>query len=95
MGNHAIGGAFVAVVEATAERRRTGETALDVLDAAAERLDIRGADAEFDDAPFDGGCFHKILIEAFCPTYLSLNDEDGEEFYEKVYLPFSKRFELC
>lgn len=95
MGNHTVGAAMVALVEAIAARRRPDETGLSILDEAAERTEIRGADAEFDDAPYEDGIFRSILIEAFNPTYDETDDEDGDEFYETVYEPFSKRYELC
>ena len=95
MGNHSIGRAFVAAVEMAAARRRDGEPALACLDEAAERVEIRGADAEFDDSPYEEGAFRTLLIEAFGPDYNSDGDEDGDEFYEHVYRPFSERYELC
>jgi len=95
MGNHSIGRAFVATAEIAGARRLPGETALDVLDLAAERTEIAGADAEFDDAPYEEGVFRSLLIEAFKPDYSDDEDEDGDLFYEEVYRPFSERYELC
>lgn len=98
MGNHSIGRAFVAAAEIAASRRRENETALDILDEAAIRTEIRGADAEFDDAPYEDGLFRSLLIEAFCPDYEPVEDEDGDDssdFYDRVYEPFSERYSLC
>lgn len=95
MGNHSIGRAMVAAVEMAAERRREGETALAIFDEAAERVEIRGADAEFDDAPWEDGPFRTLLIEAFCPDFTPDDDEDDDGFYDRVYTPFNERYELC
>lgn len=95
MGNHSIGRTFVAAVEIAAERRREGETALEILDDAAERTEIRGADAEFDDAPYEEGLFRQLLIEAFAPDYTADDDEYGDVFFDTVYEPFSQRYGLC
>lgn len=95
MGNHSIGMAFVAVAEAAAKRRGPDEAALDILDEAAERTDIRGMDAEFDDAPYEDGPFRSLLIEAFGNGDDFAVDEDGERFYENCKAPFSKRYDLC
>lgn len=98
MGNHSIGRAMVAAVEMAAERRREGESALSIFDEAAERVEIRGADAEFDDAPWEDGPFRTLMIEAFCPGYVPVPDEDGDDsgdFYDRVYTPFNERYSLC
>jgi hypothetical protein len=95
MGNHAVGRAMVAVAEVMADRRKPGETALDILDIAADKTEIRGADAEFDDAPDVDGPFRSLLIEAFGDGDTFEDDDEGERFYDKVYEPFNKRYELC
>lgn len=95
MGNHSIGRALVAAVEMAAARRGENETALSILDEAVERTDIRGMDAEFDEAPYEEGAFRSLLIEAFGGGYDPSQDEDGDDFYESVYRPFSERYELC
>jgi hypothetical protein len=95
MGNHSIGRAMVAAVEMAAQRRRPDETALDILDEAAERTEIRGADAEFDDSCDDDGPFRALLIEAFGDGRSFDDDDEGEAFYEHVYEPFRQRYELC
>ena len=95
MGNHSIGRAMVAAVEMAADRRREGETALAIFDEAADRVEIRGADAEFDDAPWEDGPFRTLLIEAFCPDFTPDDDEDDDGFYDRVYTPFNERYELC
>jgi len=95
MGNHAVGRAMVVVAETIAERRKEGETALDILDIAADRSEVRGMDAEFDDAGFEDGAFRSLLLEAFGKDYDAATDEDGEGFYEGVWRPFSERYDLC
>lgn len=95
MGNHAVGRAMVAIAESIAERRKEGETALDILDIAADRSEVRGMDAEFDDAPYDDGPFRSLLLEAFGEDYDPTTDSDGEGFYEGVWRPFSERYDLC
>lgn len=95
MGNHAIGRMFVATAEIAGSRRLPDETALDILDLAAERTEISGADAEFDDAPYEEGMFRSLLIEAFNPDYSDEHDDDGDLFYETVERPFSERYGLC
>jgi hypothetical protein len=95
MGNHAIGAAIVATAEALAARRKPGESALDLLDEVAQRLDVKGADAEFDDAFYKDGPFRSLVLEAFNPAYDRASDIDGEEFYETVQGPFSQRYGLC
>ena len=95
MGNHAVGRAFVAVAEAMYERRLPDETALAILDAAAEKTEIHGADAEFDDAFYDDGPFRRLVMEAFADGQTYEDDEDGEGFYEGVERPFSERYRLC
>lgn len=95
MGNHAVGRAMVAVAETLAERRKDGETALDILDIAAARSEVRGMDAEFDDAAYDETPFRDLLIEAFGADYDPATDVDGEGFYEGVWRPFRERYDLC
>lgn len=102
MGNHAIGVAFVAVAVAMAERRREGETALEILDQAADKSGVRGMDAEFDDDIMIGEPFANLIVEAFGEgeTFAHGGDDDENErvetaFYEGPYLKFNKRYELC
>lgn len=95
MGNHSIGRAYVAAVTMAAKRRTDNDTALSILDEAADLTGIRGMDAEFDDAPYEEGPFREILIEAFGEDYDPSTDEDGEGFYESIERPFSERFGLC
>jgi hypothetical protein len=95
MGNHSIGRAMVATVEAAAKRRLPDESALDILDEAAELVEIHGADAEFDDAPWEDGAFRSLLIEAFYPDFTPGEDDDDDGFYDLVYVPFSQRYQLC
>lgn len=95
MGNHAIGRAMVAVAEVAYERRREGETALDILDEAAKRSEVNGMDAEFDDAPYEDGPFRSLLIEAFAPGKDFSDDEDGDDFYEEVWDKLRIRYNLC
>lgn len=95
MGNHSIGRAFVAAVTMAAKRKREDETALAIFDEAAELTEIRGADAEFDDAFNEDGPFRTLAIKAFAPDFKGDDDEDGERFYEAVYRPFRERYGLC
>jgi len=94
MGNHTVGAAMVACAEIAADRRKDGETALDILDMAADRSGVRGMDAEFDDAPYDETPFRALLLEAFGKDYDAATDSDGEGFYEGVWRPFSERYDL-
>lgn len=94
MGNHAVGRAMVAVAETLADRRREGETALDILDIAADGSGVRGRDAEFDDAGWEDGPFRSLLLEAFGADYDPSTDVDGEGFYEGVWRPFRERYDL-
>ncbi|WP_439538720.1 hypothetical protein [Sphingomonas sp.] len=95
MGNHAVGAAMVACAEIAAERRRDGETALDILDMAADKSGVRGMDAEFDDAAYDDTPFRALLLEAFGADYDAEADEYGDDFYDAVWKPFSARYDLC
>lgn len=102
MGNYAVGSAFVACAEIAAERRRPGETALEILDMAADKSGVRGMDAEFDDATMFGEPFCDLIIEAFGnhadfnPPYDDDEFEDAyERFYDGPYSAFRKRYDLC
>ena len=99
MGNHSIGRAMVVAVTMAAQRRQADETALDIFDQAAELTEIRGADAEFDDAPWEDGPFRSLMIEAFGVNYDPESDPESDDdekgFYEAVYRPFSERYSLC
>lgn len=96
MGNHAVGRAMVAIATTAAERRKEGESALDILDMAADRSEIRGADAEFDDACHEDGPFRDLLIEAFGNGASFADAEDDEDaFYDQVLKPFDERYGLC
>lgn len=100
MGNHAVGRAMVAVAEVAAERRKPGESAIDILDEAAERSEIRGMDAEFDDAIMPGEPMFDLIIEAFANgETFNLEDDDNEDewdrFYEGPYNAFRERYNLC
>lgn len=94
MGNHSVGRAMVACATIAAERRKEGETALDILDLAAEQSEIRGMDAEFDDAFMPGEPMYNLVVEAFGGGAFQ-DDEDGEAFYEGPYSEFRQRYELC
>lgn len=110
MGNHSIGRAFAAIVETALERRRPDESALDILDMAAEKTDIRGADAEFDDARNTDQPLGKLIFEAFAPNgiadiplydrlnagdELNADDVSFDELYDATYGAFRKRYDLC
>lgn len=95
MGNHSVGSAMVACAEIAADRRKDGETALDILDMAADKSGVRGMDAEFDDAAYHDTPFRALLLEAFGEGYDPADDEDGDHFYDRVWQPFSERYDLC
>lgn len=97
MGNHAIGRAMVSIATALVERRREGETALDILDMAADRSEIRGTGAEFDGACYEDDMFRDLLIEAFAngEEFDTDDDDEMDAFYDRVIEPFSKRYGLC
>lgn len=103
MGNHAIGRAFVACAVMADKRRREGETALEILDEAADATEVRGMDAEFDDATMLGEPFCDLIIEAFGdPGDFKASYEDDDEseaayerFYDGPYQAFRKRYQLC
>jgi len=111
MGNHSIGAAMAAVAATMADRRRDGETALEILDAAADASGVRGMDAEFDDAREPGQPLGDLIFEAFAPNgladrerYNELNeasfDDDAameafDALYDATYGAFSKRYKLC
>lgn len=86
---------MVACAEIAAERRREGETALEILDMAADKSGVRGMDAEFDDAAYDDTPFRALLLEAFGEGYDAENDEWGDDFYDQVWKPFCERYNLC
>lgn len=103
MGNHAVGRAFVAYAAAIAKRRREGETAIEILDEAAEASGVRGMDAEFDDATCFGEPFCDLIIEAFGnPDEFKAvydDEEESEEAYIRFqngpYDAFRNRYGLC
>lgn len=101
MGNHAVGRAMVACAEIAAERRKDGESALDILDMAADKSDVRGMDAEFDDAFLPGTPMFALVVEAFGEGQaFDEPDEDDcddfwDRFYDGPYAKFSERYELC
>ncbi len=107
MGNHAVGAAFIGIAETMIERRLEGETALMILDAAADKSGIRGADAEFDDSLDTSEPVGRLIFEAFAPNgvediprYDELNetDEDYDAFddlFEATFGEFRKRYKLC
>lgn len=88
MGNHQAGRAMVLTATAlAAQREKTGQTALEILDIACN--EYKGCDAEFDDSRYEGP-FYDLLVEAFGPY----DSEDEDEFFEKIIEPFSKRYGL-
>jgi len=103
MGNHAVGGAFVACAMIAAGRRRDGETAMQILDEVADASGVRGMDAEFDDATCFGTPFCDLIIEAFGdPRDFKAryeDDQESEEAYQRFqdgpYDAFRERYRLC
>lgn len=88
MGNHQAGRSMVLTATAlAAQREKTGQSALEILDIACS--EYKGCDAEFDDSCYEGP-FHDLLVEAFGPH----DSEDGDGFFEKIIEPFSKRYKL-
>jgi len=100
MGNHAIGRAFVAAATIAAERRREGETAIQILDEAADRTEVRGMDAEFDDAFLPGEPMFALVVEAFGDGADFSEPDEGEcdefwdRFYGGPYAKFRERYDL-
>lgn len=75
----------------------TKEEALAFLDAIGE--EFRGADAEFDDyatfehdVPLEEQPLVRLLAIAFGPWAA---DDAIEHWYEKIYVPFSDRYDFC
>ena len=101
MGNHVAGRAMVKIAEALKEKSPE-LPALEILDIACSNY--RNCDAEFDDALYDGGVFHQLLIEAFGPEPkreyeidegVKSETYDSEyRYYSKIYRPFFKRYGL-
>lgn len=98
MGNHTAGAMIVALAVTMAERRRDGETAMQILDTAVKAAQESGSyssDTEYDDAPFEEGPFRSLLIEAFGNGDTFAEDEDGERFFDTCYWPFKQRTGQC
>ena len=97
MGNHAVGRAFVAVATKISERRKEGETAIQILDEAADASDVRGMDAEFDDAIMPGEPMWDLIVEAFGDgqPFTINEDDDWDTFYDGPYTKFRERYGLC
>lgn len=105
MGNHSIGAAYVAIVETALDRRKPGETALEILNMAADKSGICGADAEFDDALDTDQPTGRLIFEAFAPNGVDdipaydLANETGtvdfDTLYDATYGAFRKLYNLC
>ena len=87
MGNNRLGATFARIAETMVDRRREGETALEILDAAAEAAEIRGMDMDFDDQNRPDQPLGLLMFEAFAPNgvkdaerYASLEEsiDDGD-----------------
>ena len=84
-----------------AQREKTGQTALEILDIACEPY--RGADAEFDDDLVPDTEFGKLVTEAFDPegkfAQRAEENPDAEEDWwdddEGPYRKFKDRYSLC
>lgn len=102
MGNHTAGALIVGIAEAMYERRREGEEAKELLDAAMDKAQSSSgysSDVEFDDAFDPGTSFRKLLIEVYKPVNRDeadyLDDDDGWNlFYDEIHGPFSKEYGL-
>jgi len=68
MGNNRLGATFAKIAETMVARRREGETALEILDAAAEAAEIRGMDMDFDGQDMSDEPLGRLLFEAFSPN---------------------------
>ena len=68
MGNNRLGATFAKIAETMVARRREGETALEILDAAAGAAEIRGMDMDFDDQDRPSEPLGLLLFEAFAPN---------------------------
>lgn len=98
MGNHSAGAAIVALAETMADRRRAGETAISILDAAASKAKASSGfspDIELDDAPYDDTPFRALLVEAYGDGDDFSDDEDGERFYVTCLSPFFEAHGFC
>ena len=98
MGNHTVGRAMVHTAEVLAAvRDRSGQTALQILDAACREWS--GYDAEFDDALEPDTIFGKLMLEAFAPPVpdgMDFRSDEGDIWWEKhAYDPFRQRYDLC
>ena len=90
MGNNRLGATFAKIAETMVARRREGETAMEILDAAAEAAEIRGMDMDFDGQDGSDEPLGLLLFEAFAPNgvadakryeKLSQSIDDGELEY--------------
>lgn len=68
MGNFAVGRQMGSLVKVMVERRLEGETAIQILDAAAEMCELNGTDAEFEDDKRTDQPLGRIIFEAFAPN---------------------------
>ena len=92
MGNHDAGRAMVLAVE-TAMKFAPDADPMEVLDQAC--TPYRGADAEFDDDCHPSTVFGHVLTRAFLPDYDPAADEDGEIWFDRVYMALKDRYGLC
>lgn len=98
MGNHDAGHKIVIAATLMSERRRDGESAIEILDRAVEIADAMGADAEFDDDANLDTPLGTLITEAFAPSgriYDPESEDDQDAWYDDCYQAFSDRFGLC
>jgi hypothetical protein len=81
MGNNRLGATMASVTEAMVGRRREGETALELLDAAADAAGIRDMDADFDGQDDAEEPLGRLLFEAFAPN----GTDDIPRYLELMY----------
>ena len=91
MANHEAGRAVVATATALADQRdKTGQSALEILDIACKPYN--GYDISFDDDFAPGTLVGDLATEAFHPDYDAAADSQEDEWYERVYHPFIRRY---
>ena len=93
MGNHTVGAAMVKTAVALWENP-LHPPPLEILDIACEPY--LNTDAEFDDEPYHDRPFGQLLYLAFGlgDAYEPDKDTDGEWWFENIYMPFRKRYNL-
>lgn len=103
MGNHLVGKFFhvgISILSDEEIENLTQEKALNILcDIGDEVVKITSLDAEFDDYDNPNQRLGRVLIKAYLPEKYDewknleyVDEKIDEEWYNKVYEPFKKRF---